>query len=71
MLIIPKMKMPVNCEYCPCNSESHCSAIWFISEGKEDTCIPDKYLHISGEGGRWNKCPLIEKEPGIRILREK
>ena len=71
MLIIPKLKLPVNCEKCPCEDQSHCSAIWYISGGKEDTCIPDEHLRISGEGGRWDKCPLIEKEPGIRVLKDK
>ena len=64
MLIIPKLSMPKNCNECPCNEEGHCSALWFYD--KETHCIDER----DGRSGRLKDCPLIEKKPGIRILRD-
>ena len=68
MLIIPKLSMPAGCELCPCNSESYCSALYFLGK-KEVYSLPAEYAY--SEEKRHPDCPLIEKKPGIRILREK
>ena len=68
MLIIPKLSMPAGCELCPCNSESYCLALYFLDK-EEVYSLPAEYAY--SEVKRHPECPLIEKNPGIRILRDK
>lgn len=68
MLIIPKLKMPAGCEFCPCNADSYCLALRLL--GREDIySLPAEYAYSKVK--RHPECPLIEKNPGIRILRDK
>ena len=67
MIVIPILNMPKGCDLCPCNSESYCSALFYIT--KDVVSLPPEYAY--SEEKRYPECPLIEKKPGIRILREK
>jgi len=64
MLVIPNQKMPKDCDHCPCTYDGDCMALQ-PSENM-GTELEDGYLTR-----RMNWCPLIEKKPGIRILKGK
>lgn len=66
MIVIPKLRMPKNCEECPCVYDGYCSAMYCLT-GKT-TSIPGYY---KPNNKRPDFCPLIEKKPGIRILKDK
>jgi len=68
MLIIPKIKMPEKCEDCPCYYDGWCSALCIINDNTDS--LPHEYAYSSAKK-RYPECPLIEKKPGIRWLREK
>ena len=66
MLIIPNMMMPKNCEECPCAYDGNCMALQdeeHIGKDLGDYSIYSKQ--------RVSFCPLVEKKPGIRILRDR
>jgi hypothetical protein len=69
MLIIPNMNMPTSCLICPCFSlydgRAYCRAKENIRH--EPFEMNPDFAH----GGRQEWCPLIEKKPGVRILKEK
>ena len=65
MIIIPKLNMPKRCDECPCEYDGYCMALQ-----------PEHNMGTDLDGQRpMSKraefCPLIEKKPGIRILKEK
>ena len=65
MIIIPDFDMPRRCYECPCFNDTavYCDAK--LTARMMGTPIQwDK-----AQGGRPEWCPLIEKKPGIRILR--
>ena len=66
MLIIPNMNLPKNCEECPCDFDGDCMAVQNSEHIGKDLGDFSKYSKQ-----RADFCPLIEKKPGIRILREK
>ncbi len=68
MLIIPKLNMPEKCDDCPCVYDGYCAAMEIIMGRDEYYPIPNYY---EKEYERPKFCPLIEKKPGIRILKDK
>jgi hypothetical protein len=64
MLIIPRQSMPEDCESCPCYYDGYCMAL-LVEPNKGTEC---DYNLVWGSRQPW--CPLIEKKPGIRLLRE-
>jgi len=69
MLIIPNLDLPKGCAECPCENESHCGALFYLTGYCHS--IPYEYLHTGADKERWPLCPLIEKQPGLRILQNK
>lgn len=64
MLIIPKLNMPKDCDHCLCAYDGSCMAVQ-----------PSENMGTELEEGymtrRMDWCPLMEKKPGIRLLKEK
>lgn len=64
MLIIPNMEMPKCCDDCPCLYDGYCMAL----QPSKNMGTGIDYDTMSKKRMDW--CPLIEKKPGIRFLKE-
>lgn len=69
MLVIPNMKMPKGCEDCPVNYDGRCRAIPDPDDSDDNFRLPIEYAYERNK--IYPGCPIYEKKPGIRILREK
>ena len=67
MIVIPILNMPKGCGECPCNADSYCGVLFYLTG--DCYSLPMEYAYSKNK--RDFNCPLIEKKPGIRILREK
>ena len=59
MLIIPYLKMPENCESCPCYYDGWCSALYSIIG--TTSSIPEQYASLASTE-RYPLCPLVWKD---------
>jgi hypothetical protein len=50
-----RIQMPTGCDLCPCNSEGHCSALYYVKG--EPLSLPIEYY---SETKRYPDCPLVE-----------
>lgn len=69
MLVIPKLKMPTGCYDCPLNYDGYCNAITYVDRSGDNFRLPNEYAYEQNK--IYPGCPIYEKQPGIRILREK
>ena len=72
MLVIPNLNMPKGCQSCPLEYDGYCNAITYADDSDDNFRLPDEYAYgRNGRNGIYPGCPIYEKKPGIRILREK
>ena len=67
MIVIPDMDMPTSCTKCPLFNMMDNRAFCFAKKDCRGG-VYEMNPHFA-QGGRQEWCPLIEKEPGIRILK--